>query len=105
MPDVLESDRCAAMMRAMADPERLRIVDCLRDGPKNVGQIACLLGSEAVNVSHHLGILKQTGIVDRSKEGRFAVYRLHPGVFRPARGAAAKDYLDFGCCRLEIPKA
>ncbi len=62
MNDKLESDRCARLLRAMADPERLKIVQCLRDGPKNVSEIAELLGEEVVNVSHHLGVLRNAGI-------------------------------------------
>ena len=85
MKDNLESDRCARLLRAMAEPERLKIVQCLRGGPKNVGEIAELLGSEVVNVSHHLGVLRNAGIALDERHGRFIVYRLNPK-FHP-RGA------------------
>lgn len=103
MEDALESDRCARLLRAMGDRERLKIVQCLREGPKNVGEIANQLGVEVVNVSHHLGVLRQAGLVLDQRQGRFIVYRLHPDVFhRSSKGQ--KEHLDFGCCRLEIPK-
>ena len=104
MPDALEPDRCARMLRALADPERLRIINCLREGPRNVGELAGLLGAEVVNVSHHLGVLRHAGVVLDEKQGRFVVYRLHPDVFHPTGGALTAEHLDLGCCRLEIPR-
>jgi ArsR family transcriptional regulator len=101
MNDPLESKRCARLLRTVADPERLRIIQCLRAGPKNVGELAALLGAEVANVSHHLGVLRGGGLVLDEKCGRHVVYRLHPDVFQSARDS---EYLDFGCCRLQIPK-
>jgi ArsR family transcriptional regulator len=89
-------------LRALADPERLRIVRCLADGAKNVSEIASELTAPVVNVSHHLGVLRQAGLVLDEKQGRYVVYRLHPDVFRPEQGQS--EHLDLGCCRLEIPK-
>jgi DNA-binding transcriptional ArsR family regulator len=104
MEDHLESDRCARLLRAVADPERLRIIQVLRGGPKNVSELAALLGEkEIVNVSHHLGVLRNAGLVRDRKQGRFVIYSLHPDIFQPA-GDAANDHLNLGCCRLEIPK-
>lgn len=102
MDDALESDRCARLLKAMADRERLKIVQCLREGPKNVGQIAGMLGAEVVNVSHHLGVLRQAGLVLDERQGRFIVYRLHPDVFQPAGKSGENERLDFGCCRLDL---
>jgi ArsR family transcriptional regulator len=92
------------MLRALADPDRLRIVQCLRDGPRNVSELAGLLGEEVVNVSHHLGVLRHAGLVCDEKRGRFVVYSLHPDVFNPRQDAPGAEHLDLGCCRLEIPK-
>jgi ArsR family transcriptional regulator len=99
MPESLQPDRCARMLRALAEPERLRIVNCLRDGPRNVTELAGLLHAEIVNVSHHLGVLRHAGLVVDEKRGRYVIYRLHPDVFRPS----ADERLDLGCCRLEMP--
>jgi DNA-binding transcriptional ArsR family regulator len=101
----LEPDRCARALRALADPERLRIINCLRGGPRNVSELAAMLEAEVVNVSHHLGVLRHAGLVKDERQGRFIIYSLHPDVFHPGRGASAKEHLDLGCCRLEIPKA
>ncbi len=104
MNDALQSERCARMLRALADAERLRIVQCLRGGPRNVGELAGLLGEEVVNVSHHLGVLRHAGVVRDEKQGRFVVYTLHPDVFNPQAKGRGAEHLDLGCCRLEIPK-
>ena len=100
--DRLQSERCAELLRALAEPLRLRIVDALRGGPRNVGEIAGSLGVEVMTASHHLGILRHAGLVDRRKEGRFAVYSLRPGVLDASRGPGP-EHLDLGCCRIEIP--
>jgi DNA-binding transcriptional ArsR family regulator len=104
MNDPLESDRCARLLRAVAEPERLRIVHCLRAGPKNVSELAANLQAEIVNISHHLGVLRNAGLVQDEKQGRFVVYRLHPDVFQPTKSSRDEEYLNFGCCRIEIPK-
>ena len=102
MKDPLSSKECAERLKALADPDRLRIVQTLRGGPKNVGQIAADLDAEIANVSHHLQILKREAIVETEKQGRFVLYRLHPDVFEATRSSS--DCLDLGCCKLELPK-
>jgi DNA-binding transcriptional ArsR family regulator len=101
--DSLESDHCAEMLRALADPVRLRIIDTLRVAPKCVSELSESLQLEVVTVSHHLGILHSVGLLDREKKGRFKVYRLREGVLGPADGGHGKQHIDLGCCRLEIP--
>ncbi len=97
MADGLQPDHCAEMLKALAEPLRLRIVDVLREKPRNVSEIAEALGVEVMIASHHLGILKNAGLVERQKQGRFAVYKLRPGV-------AARNQIDLGCCQLKLPK-
>src|ERR1700682_1337379 len=100
MNDRLQSTRCARVLKALADPERLKLVQCLQDGPKNVGELTALLGQELANVSHHLGVLRHAGLVLDEKQGKFVVYSLHPEVFRPKERGQTADVLDLGCCRL-----
>jgi len=102
MKDPLSSKECAERLKALADADRLRIVQALRGGPKNVSKISADLGQEIANVSHHLQILKRERIVETEKQGRFVVYRLHPEVFATTR--SSPDCLDLGCCKLELPK-
>ncbi len=104
MSEPLQPDRCARVLRALADPERLRIIHCLRGGARNVTELAALLDAEIVNVSHHLGVLRHAGLVQDEKQGRFVVYCLHPDVFHGPASEEAVEHLDLGCCRLELPK-
>jgi DNA-binding transcriptional ArsR family regulator len=103
MRDPLQPERCARLLRAVADPERLRIIQCLRTGPLHVGDLASVLEAEAVNVSHHLQVLRHAGLVEGQKEGRFVLYRLSPEVFPSPALGGMPTHIDFGCCRLEMP--
>lgn len=104
MNDPLQSDRCAEMLRALAEPLRLRIIDRLRAGPVSVGELSKHLEVEIVNASHHLSVLRKSGLVERERKGRFIVYRLPAGVFPSAAESPTIDHINLGCCRLEIPK-
>ena len=102
MHDQLESGKCARLLRALADPERLKIVQCLKAGPRCVGDVALQLEAELVNVSHHLGVLRHAGLVQDEKQGKYVVYSLHPSVLtKKKKNEHGKEMLDFGCCRLE----
>jgi ArsR family transcriptional regulator len=102
MRDRLESTKCARYLKALAEPERLKIIQCLQTGPKNVGQLANLLDEEVANVSHHLGVLRHAGLVLNRKEGKYVVYDLHPDIYVPQEEGPAGGVLDLGCCRLEL---
>ena len=102
MKNAAEFEACAQRLKALADPERLRIVTCLFAGAKNVGDLAQMLREPVVKVSHHLGVLRNAGIVQTTKEGRFVVYRLHPDVVPEVRSGNSLQCIDIGCCRLEL---
>ena len=105
MKDPLQPKRCARLLAALAAPERLQIVRCLRNGARNVTEIAEALKASVVNTSHHLAVLRNAGIVKSQRQGRFMLYSLRTAIFRPGDGSASTEHLDLGCCRLEIPKA
>jgi DNA-binding transcriptional ArsR family regulator len=98
--DPLQPQLCAKRLAALAAPERLKIVRFLRGGPRNVGEIADMLQTAAVNVSHHLNVMKVAGLVSSRKQGRFVLYSLVPGVLEMD---GTQDHLNLGCCRLELP--
>jgi DNA-binding transcriptional ArsR family regulator len=99
--DVFDVDFCAERLKALSDPHRLRIVNALRYGELTVGDIAELLETEVVNVSHHLKIMKYASLVEVRREGRFMYYRLHTDL-QCSKGKKTR-FLDLGCCRLEVP--
>lgn len=102
MEDRLQSKKCARYLKALGDSERLKIIQCLQSGPKNVTEVAELLQQELANVSHHLGVLRHAGLVEDEKQGKHVVYSLHPSLFRPGKQGRSADTLDLGCCRVEL---
>lgn len=86
MTDYQAARRIALRLAALAEPTRLRVLDRLAQGPLHVGALAELLGVPMVNLSHHLGVMRQAGIVEDEKDGRRVIYRLHPEVFGPGDG-------------------
>ena len=102
MMEVSEFDDCARRLKALAEPERLRIVNCLFAGARNVGDLAAALDDDIVKVSHHLGVLRNAGLVQAEKQGRFVVYALHPDVVAAARLVGDQRQIDLGCCRLDL---
>ena len=71
-------DSCLAVMKALADPTRLRILKLLEAGEMCVCQIVAVLTVGQSTISQHLGILKRAGLVLDRKESRWVFYRLHP---------------------------
>lgn len=102
LKDVLSSGKCAEFLKALAEPERLKLVQALRERAQSVSDLAALLDSEIGNVSHHLKILRQQGIVTNRRVGRTKIYSLSNQVFSAQDGKS--DRLNLGCCCLEIPK-
>jgi DNA-binding transcriptional ArsR family regulator len=104
-PNPLQPNECARLLGALADPERLRIVQILRDGPHNVTEITTRLGpdSKMVNASHHLNVLRHAGLVEARKQGRFVYYSLAPGIYEIDEKGHLTDRLNLGCCQLQLP--
>ena len=72
----------ARRFRVLGEPMRIRLLDALRDGPATVGDLQSATGSSQQNVSKHLGVLHEAGLVSRSKEGTAARYAVaDDGVF------------------------
>lgn len=100
--DNFQSKTCADQLKALSEPLRLRIIDILRHGPMTVGDIAEFLETELVTVSHHLKILKHAGLVEAERDGRFIVYSLRQDLLQKAVNSS-KQFLNLGCCRIEVP--
>lgn len=69
-------DRAAGMLRAGGDPERLRILDLLLAGERQVSEIAELTQAEMSTTSQRLRILLKENLLKRRREGRDMFYRL-----------------------------
>ena len=66
----------ANVLKALAHPVRLQLVDALRDGERCVCDLVEIVGSERTGTSKHLALLKQAGVVTDRKEGLKVFYSL-----------------------------
>lgn len=69
------------LFSAIGEPTRIGILRSLADGKKSVTDIAKILNCEIVNVSHHLGVMKNARIVSVDRAGRFMMYSLASELF------------------------
>jgi DNA-binding transcriptional ArsR family regulator len=81
LPDDL-AELIARRFRAIGEPMRVRLLDRLRDGEATVGQLSDALSASQQNISKHLAVLADVGILGRRKEGNHVYYRVvDEGVF------------------------
>lgn len=64
------------MCKAIADPKRLLILECLRHGPRSVSDLCDELGTSQPNTSQHLAILRERNVVAAQRRGNTIVYSL-----------------------------
>ncbi|MBB6671301.1 ArsR/SmtB family transcription factor [Cohnella nanjingensis] len=68
-------------LSALAEPNRLHIVELLRDGPRPVGEIADRLQLHQPQVSKHLRVLSDAGLVEVKPIAQMRIYKLRPQPF------------------------
>lgn len=66
----------ARIIKAMAHPSRLMIIDALADGERCVCELREIVGSDISTVSKHLSVMRAAGIVSSRKDGLQVYYRL-----------------------------
>ena len=66
----------AEICKSIVHPKRLEILDLLRDKERNVNELAQHMEIPAANVSQHLAVLRNSGVVQKRVEGTTAYYRL-----------------------------
>ncbi len=75
-------EQVAAYFQVLSEPTRLNLLNLLRGGERNVGDLAQLCGFTAANVSRHLAMLTQHGLVERDVRGTSVYYRIaDPSVY------------------------
>ena len=75
LPDDLV-ELIARRFRVLGEPSRIRLLDQLRDGERSVNELAGELGAGQQNVSKHLSVLADAGILARRKDGNHVYYRI-----------------------------
>ncbi|OPZ96509.1 MAG: putative HTH-type transcriptional regulator [Bacteroidetes bacterium ADurb.Bin408] len=66
----------ANIIKALAHPSRLFIVDVLNKSEKTVGELTDMIGADTSTVSKHLSVLKNAGLVEDAKRGTSVIYSL-----------------------------
>jgi len=69
-------EKQAEIAKAIAHPLRIAIIDFLKDGERCVCDIAEFIGSERSNVSRHLSVMVNAGVLECRKEGLKVIYKL-----------------------------
>jgi DNA-binding transcriptional ArsR family regulator len=75
---------------AVAEPRRRQILDVLAGGERPVNDLVRLLGVTQPQVSKHLRVLREVGVVDVRDEGRQRVYRLNGPALKPIHDWVSK---------------
>jgi ArsR family transcriptional regulator, arsenate/arsenite/antimonite-responsive transcriptional repressor len=83
-----EREELAARFKALADPTRVAIINCLSAADEVcVCNLTETFDLSQPTVSHHLRILREAGLVESSRRGTWAYYRLVPESIAALRGA------------------
>lgn len=64
------------LCKAMNDPKRLMLLYALAGGPRSVGELTAAIGASQTNVSQHLAILRERGLVLADRHGARVMYSL-----------------------------
>ena len=68
--------------KALSDPTRREILSLLKQGSMTAGQIGEHFDTRGAAVSHHLTILRQAGLIEDRKSGKYIYYELNTTVFQ-----------------------
>jgi DNA-binding transcriptional ArsR family regulator len=92
----------ARMFAALGEPTRLKIATHLLAGPSHVGALADAVGEPMVNISHHLGVMRQAGVLVDEKKWRQVFYRFRENVITPGGEDGIAATLTFGPYRVYV---
>jgi len=84
-----EAGEMSVLLKALADPVRLRLVSliaCHEGGEACVCDLAGAFGLTAPTISHHLKVLRQAGLIGSQRRGTWVFYWINPGVLNRLAG-------------------
>jgi DNA-binding transcriptional ArsR family regulator len=93
-----QASACAEKLKVLSDPTRMRVLEALRDGSKNVGMLMRALKIEQSLLSHHLQALRAAGFVESKRHGKAVLYKLASAAALDSKGGR----IDLGCCQLSF---
>lgn len=94
-PATLDADQARQLLKALADPIRLRVIEALDSGERCVCELTSELGLAQSKLSFHLKVLKEAGLLADRQSGRWIYYQLQPQALESLRGWLAE--LAAGC--------
>ncbi len=68
--------KACALLKALAHEDRLLLLCQLTEGERNVGELEALVGVHQPSLSQHLGVLREEGLVQTRREGKYVYYSL-----------------------------
>ena len=77
-PPALAEPRAQLLLRALADPIRLRVIEALADGERCVCELTASLELAQSRLSFHLRVMREAGLISGRQQGRWMYYRLEP---------------------------
>ena len=80
------------VFKALADPTRRKVLELLREGPKNAGELADHFDFAKPTMSAHFAVLREAGLVEAEKDGKQVIYRLKLSVLEDALLGFAKIF-------------
>lgn len=92
---MIEEDQWITILKALADKSRLRIVRTLLEQALTVNDLSERLAISQYNVSKHLRILREAGLVSATKMANRREYAISS---QYRNGSSARQQLDLGCC-------
>ena len=93
---------CIAALKALGEETRLRILRLLFKEPLSVNEISVRLKVSQYNVSKHLRIMREAGLLESAKQGKQRLYVVTSGL--KSQVAANNNVLDLGCCTFRFNK-
>jgi DNA-binding transcriptional ArsR family regulator len=93
---------CIAALKALGEETRLRILRLLFKEPLGVNAISERLKVSQYNVSKHLRIMREAGLLEAEKQGKQRLYSVVEAL--KAHVAANNNILDLGCCTFRLDK-
>ena len=81
----LEVEEARLLLRALADPIRLQVIEALGGGERCVCDLTADLGLAQSKLSFHLKVLRDTGLLADRQSGRWVYYRLQPDALERLR--------------------
>lgn len=99
----MNTDECMPALKALSDRSRMKIVEILLTGDRSVNQLAEEMGVQQYNVSKHVRILREAGIVTATRQGKEVRCEVACGFRSKLRKGGWA--VDLGCCefRFDIP--